>query len=173
MDFKSHIPVVPNWPTPGVNFLDITGLLTDPLVFKQVTTFMIEICGQFQGTSIIALESRGFIFAAPVARELGLPLIIVRKPGKLPRSCHTIKYATEYSQDELSIHIDSPVGDRPIIVDDVIATGGTVLAVNQLLNEHFLVDQTLAASVIGLEFLPGLARLAEAGIKTQTLINYE
>lgn len=172
MDLRSHIPVVPDWPKPGVNFLDITGLLTHAPAFDHaVNQLSVWIRGN-QATSIVAVESRGFIFGAPVAKALGLPLVLARKPNKLPGPVHTVSYTTEYSQDSLSIKSASEVGHQPCVIDDVIATGGTVLAVAELLERHWHPEQILAAAVMALDFLPGMSALQTKGIRTHALLHY-
>ena len=172
MDLKSHIPMVPNWPKPGVNFLDVTGILTKPQVYNHVINQLSLQVRRYEATSLVAIESRGFLFASPMAKSLGLPLIIVRKPNKLPGAVHTITYDTEYSTDSLSIKADSPVGARPCMVDDLIATGGTLLAAASLLTKHFNVTAVTSVAVIGLDFLPGRTKLQSSGIQTHTLVDY-
>jgi adenine phosphoribosyltransferase len=173
MNLKNYIPVVPNWPKPGVDFLDITGLLNEPTAFNYSVNQLSLLVRQANASSIVAVESRGFIFASPVAKALGLPLIIVRKPNKLPGDVHTITYDTEYSTDSLSIKSNAPVGLTPYIVDDLLATGGTILATAQLLRDHFTVESISAGAVIGLDFLPGRNNLSVSNITVNTLINYE
>lgn len=172
MDIKSYIPIVPDWPQPGVNFLDITGILTRPQVFNHVINLMSLQVQQLAPTSVVAIESRGFVFASPIAKALGLPLILVRKPTKLPGAIYTTTYQTEYSTDSVSIKQDSPVGERPCIVDDLIATGGTVLATAKLLREHFEPQAITCVAVIGLDFLLGHSALELAGIRTHTVVDY-
>ena len=172
MNLKDYIPVVPDWPKPGVNFLDITGLLNEPKAFNTVCKWLSIQVANANATSIVAIESRGFIFAGTLARSKELPLVLVRKPNKLPGDVHTVTYDTEYSTDSLSIKTNAPVGIRPFIVDDLLATGGTILATAQLLRNNFDVDVVNAAAVIGLDFLPGHNRLVKDKIDIHTLINY-
>lgn len=173
MDIKSHIPVAENWPRPGVNFLDVTGILVRPRVFNQVTNQLSMLARRCQATSIVAIESRGFVFASPVAKGLGLPLILARKPNKLPGPVYHVDYETEYSQDRLCVHQDSPVGQRPCIIDDVVATGGTLLAISRLLRDHYPVTEVSAVCVIGLDFLPGQELLRDAHVPIHVLTHYE
>lgn len=172
MDIKSYIPVVKNWPKAGVNFLDVTGVLVQPRVFNHVINQLSMLTKLCQATSVVAIESRGFIFASPVAKGLGLPLILARKPNKLPRSVYHVDYDTEYSQDRLCVHQDSPVGSRPCIIDDVVATGGTLLAISRLLRDHYPVTEVSALCVVGLDFLPGQKLLQEAHVSTHVLTHY-
>lgn len=172
MNLKDYIPVVPNWPKPGVNFLDISGLLNEPKAFNAVCQWLSLQAAKANATSIVAVESRGFIFAGSLARSKELPLVLVRKPNKLPGAVHTVTYATEYSTDSLSIKADAPVGTRPFIIDDLLATGGTILATAKLLRNNFNIEVINSAAVIGLDFLPGYNRLIQDKIDVHTLINY-
>lgn len=134
MDLKKYIKDVPDFPKPGIGFKDITPLLSDPEGFKAAID---GLSGLFAGEAIdgvCALESRGFIFGAPVAMKLGVPFIPLRKPGKLPRKVARICYALEYGQDSLEVHEEDIVkGGRYLLVDDVIATGGTARAAADLI----------------------------------------
>lgn len=161
MDLRSLIPVVPEFPRPGVGFLDITAVLHHPQAFDWCVSRLADFARARGASSVVAVESRGFLFGAPVAQRLGLPLVVARKPGKLPGAVHTIRYDTEYSTDELQIQQHAPVGASPWLVDDVLATGGTLLAVADLLERGFGAQPSGAGVVISLEFLPGSARLRE------------
>jgi adenine phosphoribosyltransferase len=172
MNLKDYIPVVPNWPKPGVNFLDITGLLNEPKAFNAVCQWLSIQARAVNATSIVAVESRGFLFAGSLARSHELPLVLVRKPNKLPGDVRTVTYNTEYSTDSLSIKSNAPVGSRPFIIDDLLATGGTILATAKLLRDNFDVEVVNAVAVIGLDFLPGHNRLIQDKIDIHTLINY-
>jgi len=173
MDLKNCIPVVPDWPVPGVNFLDITGILENPRAFAQTTNWLTSQVRAFDATSIVAIESRGFPLAAVAAKALGLPLVLARKKDKLPGKVFTKTYDTEYSKDSISIKQSSPVGNRPYIVDDILATGGTALAAAELLKENWAIEQTACGIIISLEFLPGRQQLANNQIHLDTLLNYE
>ena len=173
MNIKRFIPVVNNWPKPGVNFLDVSKLLQTPWAFSEIVEW-ISVTAEEQGiTSLVAVESRGFIFAAPVAERLGLPMILVRKKGKLPGAVHSISYDTEYSTDTLEIQQDAPVGTNPAIIDDLLATGGTVLAVNGLIMREWPKTTTSAIVPINLTFLPGAKRCQDHGIQLFTHTNYD
>lgn len=174
-NIKQWIPTVEDWPKPGVSFLDICGLLHEPRAYRSVIEWAVKICseGRFRPTSIIATESRGFIFAAPVALELGVPLILVRKPDKLPGSTYDVVYDTEYSTDRLSIQQSAPVGSAPVIIDDILATGGTVMAVRQLLIDNFDVDNVTAVIPIVLSFLPGVAKLLDNDVELYYHTSYD
>lgn len=172
MNLKSIIPTVPNWPKPGVNFLDITPVLENPLAFAYCTEWLIK-CVQYTGaTSLVALESRGFPFAAAVAYATNLPLVLARKFGKLPGPVYQKTYTTEYSKDSVEIKQLSPVGTCPLVIDDLLATGGTIQAVSELLISNFAVDTVSAAVIVNLKFLPGADVLNQNSIKLFSLEDY-
>ncbi|HOX92651.1 MAG TPA: adenine phosphoribosyltransferase, partial [Spirochaetales bacterium] len=120
---------VPDFPKPGILFYDITSVLSNPSAFDYCIDTMVKTYRHEQLDAVAAVESRGFLFAAPFARELGLPIILVRKKGKLPGKTISRSYALEYGQAEIEMHTaDIPQGGRVLIVDDLMATGGTIRA---------------------------------------------
>ena len=126
---------VPDFPKPGILFKDITPLLADGAGFRAAIDLLAERAALFDANGILAIESRGFIFGAALAAHLGLPLHLVRKRGKLPRASVTVSYSLEYGLDHLEMHTDAvQPGDRYLVVDDVIATGGTAAAVSKLVH---------------------------------------
>ena len=168
---KNHIPIIPDFPKAGINFLDITKILSTPKQFQQcidILAIQARAC-----TSIVAIESRGFPFGGALATLLDLPLILVRKKGKLPGDVYTIDYDTEYSVDTLQIKSDSPVGLCPFIVDDLLATGGTIKATTDLLKNYFTVDQVKAGTIINLTFLPGEKLLRDNNILYTSIVEYD
>ena len=172
MDLKSRIPTVADWPRPGVNFLDISGLLKDAEAFRTCVDHVADSIRIHRATAIIAVESRGFLFASAACAATAAPLYLARKVGKLPGDCHAITYETEYSQDTLEIQATADLGPRPLIVDDVLATGGTVLAVTNLIRQHWPVDAVGASVIINLSFLPGAQRLQEHGVDLRSTVTY-
>ena len=169
-EIKALIVDVPDFPKPGIVFKDITPVLENPAAFRAAIDELAERCAGFGADSILAIESRGFIFGAALAQKLGLPLELVRKRGKLPRRSLSISYALEYGVDHLEIHEDAlRRGGRYLIVDDVIATGGTAAAVAELVTRQ---GGSVAACVflIELTFLWGRAKLGD--LKIVTLISY-
>lgn len=164
MKFSEHLTVVADWPRPGVNFLDLQSLLTKPSVFQTACQAMHDMAPT-ASTSIVAVESRGFLLAAPLAQSLGLPLILARKPGKLPGAVVSITYDTEYSQDTLNMEAAVDPGKHPLIIDDVLATGGTVVAVAQLLRSNFDCESVSCVTLFNLAFLPGEKHLQQQNIK--------
>jgi adenine phosphoribosyltransferase len=132
MDLEALIRNVPDFPKPGIQFKDITPLLGNGRALRYVVDTMAE---RYRGKvdAVVGIESRGFIFGAPIAYALGVGLCIVRKPGKLPHDKHTVTYELEYGSDSLEIHTDGlPKGARVAILDDLLATGGTARAAVKL-----------------------------------------
>jgi len=169
-DLTRAILTVPDFPRPGVSFKDITPVLHDPALFRRTTTALAEPWRPAGITHVLAIESRGFLFGAPVAQHLGAALVPVRKPGKLPRARISESYALEYGADTLECHADAlGAGDRVLIVDDVLATGGTAAAVVRLVARTGA-TLTGVAAVIDLSFLPW--RTALAGVRAETLIRF-
>ena len=171
MNILDHVPVVPDWPKPGINFFDITGILANPDAFDHCCAWLEQQAREANATSIVALESRGFVFAAPVARQLGLPMVLIRKQNKLPGTTIRYSYQTEYSSDTIEMHPHAPVGDRPLVVDDLLATGGTILASAQLICSQWPSAVISAAVIINLQNLPGGSALDRHNITWTSLIN--
>ncbi|MDU1235869.1 MAG: adenine phosphoribosyltransferase [Haemophilus parainfluenzae] len=170
---KSSIKSIPNHPKEGIIFRDITSLLEVPAAFKTTIDLIVEKYKDQGLTKVIGTESRGFIFGAPVALALGLPFIPVRKPGKLPREVIAQSYQLEYGQDTLELHTDAiSQGDNVLIIDDLLATGGTVEATVKLV-QRLGGEVKHAAFVINLPDLGGEKRLRDLGIDCYTLVNFE
>ncbi len=170
---KSSIKSIPNHPKEGIIFRDITSLLEVPTAFKATIDLIVEKYKDKGLTKVIGTESRGFIFGAPVALALGLPFIPVRKPGKLPREVIAQSYQLEYGQDTLELHTDAiSQGDNVLIIDDLLATGGTVEATVKLV-QRLGGEVKHAAFVINLPELGGEKRLRDLGIDCYTLVNFE
>jgi len=170
-DLDSVIRKIPDFPKPGVLFYDITSIMMNPEAFSWVIDKMAEIYKKKSIGAIAAVESRGFIFGAPLADKLGIPLILVRKSGKLPGDTIKTSYKLEYGEAEIEIHkADIPVGNNVLIVDDLLATGGTLKAAAELLVEGGAIV-TDVFSVIGLPFL-NYSHVLD-GLNITTLINYD
>ena len=153
MDLKRYIRDVPDFPEPGILFRDITPLLQDEGAFRHAVDRLTELYRDGGVDAVVGIESRGFLFAAPMALNLGLPLVPVRKPGKLPAARMSVEYALEYGTGELDIHRDAlPEGASAVVVDDLIATGGTAEAAGKLV-------ERLGARVHSFAFLIELADL--------------
>jgi adenine phosphoribosyltransferase len=156
---KAVIRDVPDFPKPGILFKDITTLLKDPQAFRRAMGLMAVLCGDHRADKVLAIESRGFIVGAALADRLGLGFVPLRKPGKLPGRTIRLSYDLEYGQDCLEIHDDAlRPGERVLIVDDVIATGGTARAAGELVGK---VGGIVAAYafLVELAFLEGRKRL--------------
>ena len=170
---KSSIKSIPNYPKEGIIFRDITTLLEVPAAFKATVDLIVEQYRDKGITKVLGTESRGFIFGAPVALALGLPFELVRKPKKLPRETISQSYQLEYGQDTLEMHVDAiSEGDNVLIIDDLLATGGTVEATVKLVQSLGGVVKH-AAFVINLPELGGEKRLNNLGIDCYTLVNFE
>ena len=169
-ELKRTIRDVRNFPKPGIIFRDVTPVLLDFELFKSAVHLMAEPYRDSRISRVVSIESRGFLFGAPIALELGAGLVPIRKPGKLPAATQRVEYELEYGTDALEMHHDAvQPGDRVLIVDDVLATGGTANAAAQL------VGGTGAAVVgftflIELDFLKGRQRLQ--GRRVEALLHY-
>ena len=169
---KSSIKSIPNYPKEGIIFRDITALFEVPAAFKATVDLIVEQYRDKNITKVLGTESRGFIFGAPVALALGLPFELVRKPKKLPRETISQSYQLEYGEDTLEIHTDAiSAGDNVLIIDDLLATGGTVEATVKLV-ERLGGKVKHAAFVINLPELGGEKRLSALGVQCYTLVNF-
>ena len=167
---KARIRDVPDFPKPGILFKDITPLLQDARLYRRVGDLMTALCDGHRADTVVAVESRGFILGGALAARLGKGFVPVRKPGKLPGTALRASYSLEYGTDSLEIHADAlGKGDRALIVDDVIATGGTARAVAELV-EKLGGQVALYAFLIELTFLPGREKLS--GYEVRSLIQY-
>lgn len=153
MDLKERIRVIPDFPKQGVSFKDITTLLKDGDALKETVRLFAQHYRHKQVEMIVGVESRGFIFGAPLACEMGLGFVLIRKPKKLPGEVLAVEYDLEYGTDSLEIHTDAfRPGTRVLIVDDLLATGGTIWAATELIGK-------LGGRIVGLAFLIELAYL--------------
>jgi adenine phosphoribosyltransferase len=156
LDLKAYIRDIPDFPKPGILFRDITPLLGNAVAFRESVRRLADHYRQRQVEVVVAAEARGFIFAAPLAIELQAAFVPIRKPGKLPFDTHAFHYELEYGVDTLEIHVDGVRrGQNVLIVDDLLATGGTVKACCQLLEQA-------SANVVGCAFLISLDALGGA-----------
>lgn len=160
VDLAGLVRNVPDFPLPGIQFKDITTLIGNGPAFAQVINALVD---RYRGQAIDAVagvESRGFIFSAPIALQLGVGLVPIRKPGKLPADTFQIEYALEYGTNKLEIHRDAfTAGQRVLLIDDLLATGGTIAAATKLI-EQAGGSVVELAFVIELAFLNGRERLA-------------
>jgi adenine phosphoribosyltransferase len=169
---KSVIKAIPDYPVEGVLFRDVTSLLENAEAFTLTIKLLAEKYGNKGYTKIVGTEARGFLFGAPLALSLGIGFIPVRKPGKLPRQTYAQAYQLEYGEDVLEIHRDAlSADDHVLIIDDLLATGGTIEATTKLIRRIGAQVED-AGFVISLPDLGGEKRLEAIGLKPFSLIQY-
>jgi len=169
-ELRRTIRDVPDFPKPGILFKDITPVLADPSLFRRVTDAMASPFEKDGVTHVAGIESRGFILGAAIAQRLGAAFVPVRKPGKLPAAVERVDYALEYGTDALEVHRDAlHWGNKVLVADDVLATGGTASAACALVEQ-------LGAQLVGCSFMLALAELKGgdrlAGRRTHTLVEF-
>ncbi len=168
---KKYIRSVPNFPKQGINFYDITTLLQNPVGFNLVLEGMERFIIKKNPSTLVCIESRGFIFGAALCSRLNLRFVPARKPGKLPSETISEEYALEYGTDKIEIHADSVSADeKVVIVDDILATGGTMQAVCKLV-ERLQANVVGISTVIDLNFLPWREKLKKYDVNY--LISYD
>lgn len=172
-DLKNHIRTLPDYPKPGIMFRDVTTLMGNPVAFEQAVDEMTVPWRESRIDLVVGLEARGFIFGAAMALGLKAGFVPMRKPGKLPHETRSRSYALEYGHDALHMHVDAvEKGARVLIVDDLIATGGTAMAAFGLLQEA-------EANIIGASFLVdlpdlgGMALLKAENVQVEALLAFE
>lgn len=170
MDLKSHIRNVKDFPKPGIMFRDITTLLKNPEAFNYTLEQLLTFVKNKKINKVVGIESRGFIFGAVLANKLNCGFIPVRKPGKLPAEKVSISYSLEYGEDKLEMHKDAiQPGDKVLIHDDLLATGGTMNAVGQLI-EQLGGEIVQVSFIIELSFLNGRNKLSKYDVRS--IVNY-
>jgi adenine phosphoribosyltransferase len=171
VNLDERIRKVPDFPKKGILFYDITSVLMDPEAFGFCVEEMVRRYKQANLDAVAAIESRGFLFAAPFALRMGIPLVLVRKQGKLPGKTYSRTYELEYGSDTIEVHqSDIKKDQRILIVDDLVATGGTIAATAELIREVGS-KPVEAFSVVGLPFLNFADRVAP--LRVHTLVDYE
>ena len=174
-DIKKTITIVHDYPIPGIIFRDITTLLEDPKAFKATVDIMVDKVSGLEFDCVVGIESRGFFWSAPIAYALSKPFVLARKPGKLPRRTVSKEFILEYGTNSVHIHADAiKEGEKILIVDDLIATGGTAIACAELFTENFHIKNTdiLILTVIDLPELGGSQLIKKTGYKLNTIISY-
>ena len=170
MDLKTHIRQIPDFPKPGILFYDISTLLQAPAAWREAVDQLAARVAPFRPDRLVGIESRGFIVAAPLAVHLGIGFGMVRKRGKLPGSVVSHAYSLEYGMDSIEISADLiPAGSRVVVVDDLVATGGTAAATVQLLRK-IEAEPVAAGFLIELTKLNGRAKL---DVPVETLLRYD
>jgi adenine phosphoribosyltransferase len=173
MNLSEAIRTIPDHPKPGILFRDITTLLADARAFRQAVDELVQPLAGMKVDKVAGIEARGFILGGAVAHQLSAGFVPLRKKGKLPHRTHAVEYALEYGTDCIEMHLDAVLeGERVLLVDDLIATGGTALAAIELL-EHAHAQIVAATFVIDLPELGGAQRLRDAGVDVSTLITFE
>ncbi len=172
---KLSIRTVKDFPIEGIQFRDITGLLEDTNAFKDAIVQLTSATLQFKGQSVIGVESRGFVFGSPIAFDLDVPFIMARKPDKLPNNTVSKVINLEYGETEIHVQEISPIIGKVVIVDDLIATGGTALACADLVHENWNIpkEDILILAVIDLPDLGGSNLIKEQGYNVKTLVDFE
>ncbi|PIE22923.1 MAG: adenine phosphoribosyltransferase [Planctomycetota bacterium] len=171
MKLEDNIRDIPDFPKPGIVFKDITPLLGNAAALARSIELMAADARQLQISKVAGIESRGFIFGTAVAKELGVGFVPIRKPGKLPYKTSSVEYDLEYGSDKIEMHVDAiKPGERVLLVDDLLATGGTMAAAVQLLGQQGA-EIAACSVVIELGFLGGRNRLGAAAL--HTLIRYD
>ena len=172
MDLKKYIRSIPDYPKKGILFRDITTLIKEPKAFKFANDKIIELSKKLEFDKVSAIESRGFVFASTVSYALNKPFILLRKKNKLPAETHSIDFKLEYGEATIEVHKDSvSKGEKILIIDDLIATGGTAEAAAKLVKKS---GGEVAGFifVINLFDLPGNKLIKKKGYKTECLIEF-
>ena len=171
---REHIRTVPDWPAPGVQFRDITPLLQDPKVFRVLIDAFVHryVEPALKPTVVAGLDARGFIIGSVLAYELGVGFVPIRKKGKLPFTTVEETYELEYGSATVELHTDAvKAGDKVVLIDDLIATGGTMMAGRRLL-EKLGAEVMEGAAIVDLPELGGSQKLRESGLKLFTLVDF-
>ena len=172
-DLKASIRSIPDYPKPGVVFRDITTLLGDARAFRRAVDELVHPFAGRRIDKVAGIEARGFILGGAVAHQLSAGFVPIRKKGKLPHETVRIAYSLEYGVDEMEIHTDAiGQGERVILVDDLIATGGTAVAATRLLRQ-IGADIVAACFIIDLPDLGGAQKLRDLGVDVRSLVSFE
>lgn len=170
---KSVMRTIPDWPEPGVMFRDITPLFKDPKALRMISDAFIQRYIDSEITHIASIDARGFLISSIMAYQLNIPLVLVRKKGKLPGKTIHREYALEYGTAAVEMQIDAVAeGDKVLVFDDLIATGGTILAACTIIKE-LGAEVYEAAALIDLPDLQGSEKIQETGVPVHTLLAYE
>ena len=175
-NLKEYIRTVNDCPIDGIKFRDITSLIETPDAFVKTCNAMDELTKAFNPSVVVSIESRGFIFAGSISKDLALPFVLARKPGKLPNESYSKEFDLEYGRTSIEIQKNTSItsNDRVVIIDDLVATGGTAIACAELLTENFgvLNENILVLAVIDLPDLGGSKLIANQGYSVETLVGY-
>ena len=176
LDIKRHIRNVKDFPIEGIEFRDITSLIETPEAFRKTCEALVRVTKNFAADIVVSVESRGFIFAGHIASDLRLPFVLARKPGKLPNATYKKSFVLEYGSTSIEIQQNTNLTEdqKVVIVDDLVATGGTAIACAELLTENFniLESNILILTIIDLPGLGGSSLIKEKGFKIETIVDY-
>jgi adenine phosphoribosyltransferase len=173
MDLKTAIRTIPDFPKPGIMFRDITTLFGDARAFRRAVDELVQPFAGRKIDKVAGIEARGFILGGAVAHQLSVGFVPLRKKGKLPHKTVSVEYALEYGTDTIEMHVDGcAAGEKVMLIDDLIATGGTALAAVKLLNDAGA-EVVAAGFVIDLPELGGADKLRAAGVPVSTLLAFE
>tara|TARA_Y100000746_G_C15408553_1_gene409357 strand:- start:11 stop:556 length:546 start_codon:yes stop_codon:yes gene_type:complete len=177
LDLKKYIRTVNNFPIDGIVFKDITSLIETPEAFSKTCDELTKIAKTFKADIVASIESRGFIFAGTIARDLKLPFVLARKPGKLPNETYQKSFDLEYGSTSIEIQKNTSIkpDHKIVIVDDLVATGGTAIACAEILVENFMIrnSNVLILTIIDLPNLGGRNLIKEKGFNIEFLTAYE
>ena len=176
LNLKKYVRTVKDFPIDGIVFRDITSLIETPFAFVKTCNELTRITKEFNADIVASIESRGFIFAGTIARDLSLPFVLARKPGKLPNDTYKRSFDLEYGSTSIEIQKNTKINSKNkiVIVDDLVATGGTAIACAQLFSENFGIKKSniLILSVIDLPDLGGSKLILEKGYHIETIMEF-
>ena len=171
-DLRASIRSIPDYPKPGIMFRDITTMLGDAKAFRRAVDALVQPWAGMKIDKVAGIEARGFILGGAVAHQVSAGFVPIRKKGKLPHTTVKIAYSLEYGVDEMEIHADAiPSGEKVVLVDDLIATGGTATAAAQLLR-NLGAEVVAACFLVDLPDLGGAAKIRQMGVPVRTLIEF-
>lgn len=169
---RASMPVYKDWPKEGINYLNTVDICRDPVAFRASTDFFFDVAAVRDVNYIFAADARGFIWGSVTAYRMGLPLHVIRKKGKMPGELLNREYQLEYGTDILEIKKVDLTHGNVLIIDDVLATGGTAIAMCELVHELGVPYQSMAlAAIVDITFLPGRQKLKDLGVTVETLID--
>jgi len=169
---RDAMPVYKDWPKEGINYLNTVDICRDPVAFRASTDFFFDVAATRDVDHVFAADARGFLWGSAIAYRLGLPLHVIRKKGKMPGELLSREYQLEYGTDILEIKKVNIKPTSVIIIDDVLATGGTAIAMCELVHELGIPYQLMTlAAVVDITFLPGRQKLQDLGVTVETLID--
>ena len=166
------LPVYRNWPKDGINYLNTVDVCANPIAFRESVEYFYNVAAVYDVDYLFAADARGFIWGSPVAYRLGIPLHVVRKKGKMPGELISREYELEYGTDTLELRKFTYKAGSVLIVDDVLATGGTAEAICKLVHELGVSYNSMTVTcLLNISFLPGKQKLRELGVNVETLID--